>query len=191
VDPIGACVGQKGVRIQNVIRELNGEMIDVIEWNEDHEKFIRSSLAPAKITSLVFHETQKRASIFVSTDQRPLAIGKQGQNVKLASELTGYELDIRDVAEYQPVAAPLASEPSDTPEEAAERALPMDIPADKDGLENLDVGEAVQKKLLAAGVATISQLQRMSEGDLTQIGGIGKGTATKIVSAVSTYKKTL
>ena len=96
VDPVGSCVGQRGVRIQNVTDEIAEEKIDVIEYSEDMVTMIMNTLAPAKITSIQLDEKQKRAKVFVMTDQRSLAIGKNGQNVRLASKLLGWEIDILD-----------------------------------------------------------------------------------------------
>ncbi len=187
VDPIGACVGQKGVRIQNVIRELNGEMIDVIEWSDNAEKLIRAAIAPAKVAQITLAASQRRATVFVEQDQRPLAIGKQGQNVKLASELSEYEIDIRDIAEFSG-----SSETSTTDQTIEENNLEVtaEIPADKDQIELLEISDALKKKLTKAGVTNVSQLTRMSAEDLTQIGGIGKESAKKIKEAVHAYAST-
>lgn len=94
VDPIGSCVGQKGTRVQTVIDELGGEKIDIIEWNDDVEKFIVSALSPAKVSLVTLNEEEKQATILVPQDQLSLAIGRQGQNVRLASRLTEYRLDV-------------------------------------------------------------------------------------------------
>lgn len=96
VDPVGACVGQKGVRIQAVTDELGRERIDVIDWSNDPVRFLINSLAPAKIVSIELIKDQKLAKVYVTEDQRSLAIGKSGQNVRLASILTGWEIDIED-----------------------------------------------------------------------------------------------
>jgi len=96
VDPVGSCVGQRGVRIQSVTDEIADEKIDVIEYNEDMVTMIMNTLAPAKITSIQLDKDQNRAKVFVMTDQRSLAIGKNGQNVRLASKLLGWEIDILD-----------------------------------------------------------------------------------------------
>ncbi|HMR01004.1 MAG TPA: transcription termination factor NusA, partial [Candidatus Gracilibacteria bacterium] len=85
IDPIGSCVGQKGVRVTNVMDELNGERIDIIQWSENVEEYIKAALAPAKVAHLDIDEEKKRVSVYVQPDQRPLAIGKEGQNVRLAS----------------------------------------------------------------------------------------------------------
>lgn len=104
IDPVGACVGQKGVRIQAVTDELGRERIDVIEWASDPIKFLINALSPAKIVSIELLKSQKLAKVYVTEDQRSLAIGKNGQNVRLASQLTGWEVDIEDfVAGTEPV----------------------------------------------------------------------------------------
>jgi len=96
VDPIGSCVGQKGTRVQAVIDELGGEKIDIIEWNEDPKRFISAALSPAKVVSveLIDDESGKRATVLVPADQLSLAIGKRGQNVRLAAKLTGWRIDV-------------------------------------------------------------------------------------------------
>ena len=94
VDPIGSCVGQRGARIQTIISELGGEKIDIIEYDEDTAKFIAKALAPAKVLSVELNESEKRAVAKVAEDQLSLAIGREGQNVRLAARLTGWKLDI-------------------------------------------------------------------------------------------------
>lgn len=96
VDPVGSCVGQKGVRVQAVINELGGnEKVDIIQWSEDHKLFIQSALAPAKDIEIVLFENKKTVTAFVPDDQLSLAIGKEGQNVRLAGKLTGWKIDIK------------------------------------------------------------------------------------------------
>ncbi len=95
IDAVGSCVGQKGVRVTTVISELGGEKIDIIPWNSDQEKFIASSLSPAKTLEVNIDEERKSAEVTVTEDQLSLAIGKGGQNVRLAAKLTGYKIDIR------------------------------------------------------------------------------------------------
>lgn len=94
VDPIGSCVGQKGTRVQAIIDELGGEKIDIIEWNENVQKFISASLSPAKVLSVELSEADKKALVKVPNDQLSLAIGKRGQNVRLAAKLTGWKIDV-------------------------------------------------------------------------------------------------
>lgn len=94
IDPVGSCVGQRGVRVSTVMSELGGEKIDIIEWSEDPQKFIADALSPAKILSVALDEEGRRASVLVAEDQLSLAIGKGGQNARLAAKLTGWKVDI-------------------------------------------------------------------------------------------------
>ncbi|MEK7184935.1 MAG: KH domain-containing protein, partial [Patescibacteria group bacterium] len=95
IDPIGSLVGQRGVRVSTVMSELSGEKIDIIQWNEKAEQFVQESLSPAKILKIELNEAEKRAIVHVSIDQQSLAIGKGGQNVRLAAKLTGWKIDIQ------------------------------------------------------------------------------------------------
>lgn len=99
VDPIGSCVGQRGARIQTIIQELGGEKVDIIEYSEDIAKFITNSLSPAKILDIAIDDKQKKAEVKVASDQLSLAIGKGGQNVRLAAHLTGWKIDIIEKSE--------------------------------------------------------------------------------------------
>jgi N utilization substance protein A len=119
IDPIGACVGQKGVRIQAVMEEINGERVDMLEWSDDPIKLISTALQPAAISAVIIVNDQegvdvdgrrikKRAAVFVEEAQRPMAIGKKGQNIRLATELTGYELDMYNDEELPAFQAKLA-----------------------------------------------------------------------------------
>ena len=95
IDPVGSCVGQRGVRVSTVMNELGGEKIDIIEWSEDPSEFVRKALSPAKVLDVVLDETEHKALIEVTPDQLSLAIGKGGQNVRLAAKLTGWKIDIK------------------------------------------------------------------------------------------------
>lgn len=119
VDPVGACVGQKGVRVQTVTDELGGyEKIDIIQWNDDSKIFLMSALSPARITQVVVDEDLRNARVTVDEEQAPLAIGKNGINVNLASRLTGYEIDIIQMKEGEDTSSESGqSEESDEPEE--------------------------------------------------------------------------
>jgi N utilization substance protein A len=94
VDPIGSCVGQRGTRVQSVLSEIGNEKIDIIPYSEEIELYIRNALSPAKVAEIKIDEDSKNAKVTVDEDQLSLAIGKKGQNVRLASKLTGYEIDI-------------------------------------------------------------------------------------------------
>jgi N utilization substance protein A len=120
VDPIGSCIGQRGTRIQTIIGELGGEKVDIIQFDEDAVKFIANSLSPAKVSSINLNEDGRFADVLVAEDQLSLAIGKGGQNVRLASRLTGWKINIRPAGES---AAPAAEgEEGATPEEASAAA---------------------------------------------------------------------
>ena len=101
IDPVGSCVGQKGVRIQNIITELNGEKIDVIEWDEDPAVFISAALLPAQVMAVDIKEEEKFAQVIVPDDQLSLAIGKSGQNARLAAKLTNWKIDIKSESQFR------------------------------------------------------------------------------------------
>ena len=105
IDPVGSCVGQKGIRIQNVINELNGEKIDVIEWDPDISTFIAAALLPASIMAVDIKEDEKFAQVIVPDDQLSLAIGKAGQNVRLAAKLTNWKIDIKSESQFRELLA--------------------------------------------------------------------------------------
>lgn len=173
IDPIGSCVGQKGVRVQNIMDELNGEKIDIISWTEDQSEYIKIALAPAKITFIKLDEGEKRASCYVNPDQRPLAIGKNGQNVRLASELTGWEIDILDISELD------------------EKSSQSDIDKKDVGpktVDDLDLKKSILEKLKAANLTLVEQLKGLSVKDLTSIDGIGEKSAKEIAEAVKGSK---
>jgi N utilization substance protein A len=135
IDPIGSCVGQKGTRVQAVIEELGGEKIDIIEWNEKPEKFIASAISPAKVLSVSLNEDKKEAKVSVPEDQLSLAIGKQGQNVRLAAKLTGWKIDVLGVAAAKIVEAEEAPEAPVAVEEAAAAAEEKPMPTGRQAVE--------------------------------------------------------
>jgi N utilization substance protein A len=116
VDPVGSCVGPKGIRVQNIVDELHGEKIDIIKWSEDPREFIASALSPAKVLRVDVSELEKSALVVVDDYQLSLAIGKEGQNARLAAKLTGWKIDIKsktqaeNMAAVQDVAADLLDE---------------------------------------------------------------------------------
>ncbi|MDI3540492.1 MAG: transcription termination/antitermination protein NusA [Thermosediminibacterales bacterium] len=101
VDPVGSCVGPKGARVQAVVDELNGEKIDIIKWSKDPAQFIANSLSPAKVTSVNVNESEKIANVVVEDYQLSLAIGKEGQNARLAAKLTGWKIDIKSKSQIE------------------------------------------------------------------------------------------
>ena len=101
VDPVGACVGMKGTRVQNVVQELRGEKIDIIPWNMDPAKFVVNALAPAIISKVIIDQANRNMEVIVPDDQLSLAIGKRGQNVRLASKLTNWRIDVKNESRYE------------------------------------------------------------------------------------------
>ncbi|MCI8362013.1 MAG: transcription termination/antitermination protein NusA [Clostridia bacterium] len=127
IDPVGSCVGQKGIRIQNIINELNGEKIDVIEWNEDPAIYISSALLPAQVMAVDVKEEEHFAQVIVPDDQLSLAIGKAGQNARLAARLTNWKIDIKSETQFREMIAKMQNEESEnaeTVEEIIEEAIP-------------------------------------------------------------------
>ena len=123
IDPVGSCVGQKGVRIQNVINELNGEKIDVIEWNEDPSIYISSALLPAKILAVDIKEEEKFAQVIVPDDQLSLAIGRSGQNARLAARLTNWKIDIKSETQFREMLAQTQKPETEEAEESEETEI--------------------------------------------------------------------
>src|ERR1700729_3875796 len=173
VDPVGACVGMKGMRVQSIIRELRGEKIDIIPYNEDTLTFAQKSLSPAKVTRVqVVDVEEKRLEVIVEDTQLSLAIGKKGQNVRLASKLIGWNIDIK-------------SEEEKRREIEAQMAA---LTAPGTALTQLaGVGPKTIEKLEAAGVTSIEKLADMTPEQLVEIPGIGEKMVEKIRQSVGTY----
>lgn len=168
IDPIGSCVGQKGVRVQNVMDELNGERIDIIKWSENIEKYIETALAPAKTSVIQLDEKTKRSKVYVQPDQRPLAIGKQGQNVRLASILTGWEIDILDIGDFEGTAKPKKKK----------------VENKELTLADINIDPNLVEKLTDANITLVQQVKGLSVKDFTEIDGIDEAGAKAIVKAV-------
>ena len=163
VDPVGSCVGQKGVRVQAVINELGqDEKIDVIQWSEDDVQFITAALAPAKDMLIKLDSTTKTALVLVPEEYLSLAIGKGGQNVRIASKLAGYTIDIRD-----------------------KNAVTTSGTTPAGVFDNLSVSESVKEKLKAAGITTMKSLRETSESDLKAIKGVGPKALQSIKDALT------
>lgn len=181
VDPIGACVGQNGVRVQNVTHELSGERIDIIPWNEDPQRFIAEALKPAKISRVELDDTQHLARVFVTQDQRALAIGKSGQNVRLASHLTGWEIDIMDTdlpanAESAKLGSSGATGKTGATAQTAKAQILM--------VADLPLSEDIKEKLIAVSLEQLGQLVGLSVKDFMQVDGITEEEAHQIVDVV-------
>jgi N utilization substance protein A len=174
VDPVGACVGMKGTRVQSIIRELRGEKIDIVEWSEDSITFVEKALSPAKISRVtIVDEEQRIMEVVVEDKQLSLAIGKKGQNVRLAAKLVGWRIDIK-------------SEEEKRQEVEAEMARMQRIVEELRSLAG--VPESITQKLIDSGVAGIDHILQMTNEDLCSIEGIGEKTAEKIREAATEAK---
>jgi N utilization substance protein A len=193
VDPVGACVGMKGTRVQSIIRELRGEKIDIVEWSEDAIAFVTNALSPAKVQRVsIVDDRDKVMEVVVEDKQLSLAIGKKGQNVRLAAKLTGWRIDIkseeekrREVeAQFEGLETGAAEpEPSEEGTPEASTAEPMaasdaPLPYTLSG-----IGDKTVRKLVDAGLATLEEVREASVERLSEIPGIGGKTAEKILAA--------
>lgn len=181
VDPVGACVGMKGSRVQSIIRELRGEKIDIIEYSEDLVTFAQSSLAPARITrvSVTHHGDEPRLDVIVEDDQLSLAIGKRGHNVRLASELLGTRIDIKSESDVKGEVADALADMLQVAMSEEEESTPAptfkltDAPG---------VGAKLADTLTEEGFGTLAALAQADAEDLEKVEGVGAKTAQAIVA---------
>ena len=197
IDPVGACVGVKGSRVQAVVRELRGEKIDIIAWSDDPRAFIGEALSPAVIERVGINEQEKSATIVVADQQLSLAIGKKGQNVRLAAKLTGWKIDILSETEYQgkraaerekEITEAIAhetkqQEKAEGESAAAEAAEAVTESAESDIASLPGVGEKMVLLLKEHGFSSIKSIAEAKEDDLSKIPKIGEKTAKKIIDA--------
>jgi N utilization substance protein A len=176
VDPVGACVGMKGTRVQSIIRELRGEKIDIVEWNDDAVSFVVNALSPAKVSRVsILDDDQRIMEVVVEDKQLSLAIGKKGQNVRLAAKLVGWRIDIK-------------SEEEKRQEVEAEMARMARLVDELRSLQGEGVSDKIVQKLIDAGVAGLAHLLEMSDEDLEGIEGIGPKTIEKVREAAVAAK---
>jgi transcription termination/antitermination protein NusA len=162
IDPVGACVGMRGSRVQAVVAELQGEKIDIIPWSPDEAAFLVNALAPAEVTKVVMDEEDERVEVVVPDEQLSLAIGRRGQNVRLASQLTGWQIDI--MTESQ--------ESERRQREFAERTQLFQ--------EALDVDEVIAQLLVTEGFATVEDVAYVEPHEIAAIEGFGEETAEEL-----------
>lgn len=162
IDPVGACVGMRGSRVQAVVAELQGEKIDIIQWNADEPTFIVNALAPAEVSKVVMDEEADRVEVVVPDEQLSLAIGRRGQNVRLASQLTGWQIDI--ITESQ--------DSERRQKEFAERTQLFQ--------EALDVDEVIAQLLVTEGYATVEDLAFVESYEVAEIEGFDEDTAEEL-----------
>jgi N utilization substance protein A len=169
IDPVGACVGMRGSRVQAVVGELAGERIDIIPWNPDAATFIVNSLQPAEVTKVVLDEEAERIEVVVPDDQLSLAIGRRGQNVRLASQLTGWDIDIL------------------TEDEESERRQKEFQDRSQLFITALDVDEMVAQLLASEGFASVEDIAFIDRGEIASIEGFDEATAEELQSRARDY----
>ncbi|SRR6056297_398304 len=169
IDPVGACVGMRGQRVQAVVNELQGEKIDIIQWNPDAASFIVNALAPAEVTKVVLDEESERIEVVVPEPMLSLAIGRRGQNVRLASQLTGWDIDI--VTEQE--------ESERRQREFAERSQMF--------MDALDVDEVIAQLLVTEGFTSVEEAAFVDAGEIASIEGFDEATAEEIQSRAREY----
>ncbi len=174
VDPVGACVGMKGMRVQSIIRELRGEKIDIIEYSEEITTFAEKALQPAKVSRVSIADlSDKQIEVIVDDTQLSLAIGKKGQNVRLAAKLLGWKIDIKSEEEKRQEVEQQMQAMSGGPSTPIEQVS--------------ELGEAIIQKLVAHGITTVEALADMTPEELEEVPGIGEKTLEKISVAVRHY----
>jgi len=174
VDPVGACVGMKGMRVQSIIRELRGEKIDIIEFSEEVTTFAEKALQPAKVSRVsIIDLGDKQIEVIVDDTQLSLAIGKKGQNVRLAAKLLGWKVDIKSEEEKR--------------QEVEQQMQAMSGPVTTPIEQVTELGEGTIQKLIAAGITTVEGLADMTPEELEEVPGIGEKTLEKIGNAVRHY----
>lgn len=164
IDPVGACVGMRGARVQAVVNELQGEKVDIVPWSANTATFVVNALAPAEVAKVVLDEESNRVDVVVGEDQLSLAIGRRGQNVRLASQLTGWNIDII------------------TEEQEATRRTEENTARTKLFMQSLDVDEMIAQLLAAEGFASIEELTIAPVDEFTKIEGFDEGIAKEIQS---------
>ena len=168
VDPVGACVGMKGTRVQSVVQELRGEKIDIVHWTPDPAEFVCRALAPAKVAKIIMDEDERSMEVIVPDDQLSLAIGRKGQNVRLASRLTGFKLDVRS-----------ESEADDEARQA--RAALIGVPG---------IGDVAAELLYQNGFKSAEEVAQADEQMLAEIEGLGPERAASILKAARAFVET-
>jgi len=184
IDPVGACVGMKGVRIQSIVRELGNERIDIVQYSPESEEFIKNAISPAKPVEVKVDTAGREALVIVNDDSLSLAIGINGSNVKLASQLTKFKIDIRTVSQYnEDMTSPEARERLDKLFNAPE------VKSEDDDMTPLNeipgLTPRVIELLQSGGIKNVETLIEMSQEELSRIQGIGSSTAEQIMKLLS------
>ncbi|OGX27733.1 MAG: transcription termination factor NusA [Omnitrophica WOR_2 bacterium RIFCSPHIGHO2_01_FULL_48_9] len=184
VDCVGACVGMRGARVKNIVSEIQGEKIDIVRYSSDIKEYIQAALSPAEISQIQVNHQDKKANIIVADDQLSLAIGRHGQNVRLASELVGWELDIFSAAQWQEKLKEVEAEEGQSGQEE-EKKVPEEKAAKDQREPSLvdlsGVGDKVLEALQEAGFDSLEKVAKADVEHLTQVKGLGKIKAAKLI----------
>ena len=171
IDPVGACVGMRGSRVQAVVNELQGEKIDIVLWSEDTATFVVNALGPAEVDKVVIEEELKKIDIIVPDEQLSLAIGRRGQNVRLASSLTGWDIDILTI-----------SEESEKRNEEFKKLSQIFI-------SSLDVDEVIAHLLVTEGFSNVDEISMVTVEELSSIEGFDQNLATELKERAANHLK--
>ncbi len=165
IDAVGACVGMRGARVKDVVRELNGENVDIVRWNEDMTAYITNALSPAKLKEVKLLDGD-RAEALVDDSQFSLAVGRRGQSVRLVAKLTGWKIDLKKVSEV----------------EREQKEAKVDLKELSDS-----IGKKTLNALKAGGYKTVGDLRKATDDELAKLSGIGEKTVAKIKKAVADF----
>jgi N utilization substance protein A len=168
IDPVGACVGIKGVRVQSIVRELNNERIDIVAHSSNYEVFVTRPLAPAKVVTTEVYESTQSMTVAVEDDKLSLAIGKNGQNARLASRLTGWKINIMSETDY-----------NDMKRREAEMMVPIG--------KLSGIGDVLEERLVEEDINTVQDLADMEIEELVKIEGIGDKTGERLIERAREY----
>ncbi len=185
VDAVGACVGMRGSRVKDIVRELQGEKVDIVRWSDDLKEYVKAALSPAEIQEIKIDKVNKKVEVVVPDDQLSIGIGKHGQNVRLASKVVGWEIDIRGKGPKAVAKVEVKAEAEVTPQaQVTPEAEVEGKEKEKAVLTEIEgVGPKIEKILIAAGYDTVEKIKSLTMEDLTKLEGIGKKTAEKIINS--------
>ncbi|MCK4463181.1 MAG: KH domain-containing protein, partial [Candidatus Omnitrophica bacterium] len=170
VDPVGSCVGMRGSRVKDIVRELHGERVDIVRWNENIEAYLKNALSPAEVKKVKIDKENNRIEAIVKDDQLSIGIGKHGQNVRLASRLVGWEVDIRGENEVK--------------EKAKKEKVLVKKKEKGISISKIKgVGKKAEKVLAGAGFNTTEKIASSEVNELTKLEGIGKKGAERIIAS--------
>ena len=192
VDAVGACVGMRGSRVKDIVRELQGERVDIVRWNDDIKEYVKAALSPTEIQEIKVDKTNKKIEVIVPDDQLSIGIGKHGQNIRLASRLIGWEMDIRSKVDKAKAAKPEEAKEAkkEKAETQASSEASAEVPAEEAvSLKQLKgVGAKIEKILIGAGYDTVDRIKNLTVEDLVKLDGIGEKTAAKIINSAKGLK---